>query len=190
MVTTASSALAESTRQHALHGLSHDAWARFTDAGYRHYTAAVAGFKYNMTDLQAALGIHQLGKIERRLRRRNEIWQRYDEAFAGLPVVLPPPPEPETIHARHLYTLCIDPARGKLNRDTFMGQLYRLNIGVGVHFIGVHLQPYYAHRFGYRPEDLPNATWISERTVSLPLSARLTDEDVENVIRGVSHTLG
>jgi dTDP-4-amino-4,6-dideoxygalactose transaminase len=190
MVTTASSALAESIRRHALHGLSHDAWARFTDAGYRHYTAAVAGFKYNMTDLQAALGIHQLGRIERGLRRRNEIWQRYDEAFAGLPVALPPPPEPETIHARHLYTLCIDPASVKLNRDTFMDRLHRLNIGVGVHFIGVHLQPYYAQRFGYRPQDFPNATWISERTISLPLSARLRDEDVEDVIRGVSQTLG
>lgn len=190
MVTTASSALAESTRRYALHGLSHDAWTRFTDAGYRHYTAVVAGFKYNMTDLQAALGVHQLGKIERRLKRRHEIWQRYDEAFGGLPVEPPPPPEPGTVHARHLYTLSIDPARASLNRDTFMDRLHRLNIGTGVHFIGVHLQPYYARRFGYRPEDFPNATWISERTISLPLSARLTDEDVEAVIQGVSRTLG
>jgi len=190
MVTTASPSLAESIRRYALHGLSHDAWARFSDAGYRHYTATVAGFKYNMTDLQAALGIHQLAKIERGLKRRSEIWQRYDEAFAGLPVELPPPPEPETVHARHLYTLGIDPARANLGRDTFMDRLHRLGIGTGVHFIGVHLQPYYAQRFGHRPEDFPNATWISERTISLPLSARLSDDDVEAVIRAVSRTLG
>jgi dTDP-4-amino-4,6-dideoxygalactose transaminase len=190
MVTTASPSLAESIRRHALHGLSHDAWARFSDAGYRHYTATVAGFKYNMTDLQAALGIHQLAKIERGLKRRHEIWQRYDEAFGGLPVELPPPPEPETVHARHLYTLGIDAARANLDRDTFMDRLHRHDIGTGVHFIGVHLQPYYAQRFGYRPEDFPNATWISERTISLPLSARLSDDDVEAVVRGVSHTLG
>jgi len=188
MVTTASSAFAELIRRYALHGLSHDAWARFTDGGYRHYTAAVAGFKYNMTDLQAALGIHQLRRIERSLKRRNEIWQRYDEAFGGLPVELPAPSDPETIHARHLYTLHIDPAR--LNRDIFIDRLHRLNIGSGVHFIGVHLHPYYVQRFGYRREDFPNATWISERTVSLPLSAGLRDEDVEDVIRAVTQTLG
>jgi dTDP-4-amino-4,6-dideoxygalactose transaminase len=190
MVTTTSPSLAESIGRYALHGLNHDAWARFTEAGHRHYASTVAGFNCRMTDLQAALGIHQLAKIDRGLKRRSEIWQRYDEAFGGLPVELPAPPEPNTVHARHLYTLSIDPARANLNRDTFMDRLHRLNIGSGVHFIGVHLQPYYAQRFGHGPEDFPNATWISERTISLPLSAGLSDEDVEDVIQGVSHTLG
>jgi dTDP-4-amino-4,6-dideoxygalactose transaminase len=190
MVTTADPALAESIRRHALHGLSHDAWARFSDAGYRHYTATVAGFKYNMTDLQAALGIHQIAKLERGLKRRHEIWQRYDQAFAGLPVELPPPAEADTVHARHLYTLGIDSTRVRVSRDAFMDRLHGRGIGTGVHFIGVHLQPYYAQRFGHRPEDFPNATWISERTISLPLSARLSDEDVEAVIGAVSGSLG
>jgi dTDP-4-amino-4,6-dideoxygalactose transaminase len=190
MVTTADPSLAESIRRYGLHGLSHDAWARFADASRRHYTAAVAGFKYNMTDLQAALGIHQLAKIERGLERRNEIWRRYDEAFARLPVELPPPAEPETVHARHLYALGIDRAGAGIDRDAFMDRLRALGIGSGVHFVGVHRQPYYARRFGHRPEDFPNATWIGERTISLPLSAGLTDADVEAVIAGVSRVLG
>lgn len=189
MVTTADAALAEGVKRQSLHGLSHDAWRRYSDDGYRHYRAESAGFKYNMTDLQAALGIHQLARIERGLERRREIWGRYDEAFARLPVALPPPAASDTIHARHLYTLCVDSARSGLARDAFMDRLYRLNIGTGVHFVGVHLQPYYARRFGYRPEDFPNATWISDRTVSLPLSAGLTDRNVEDVIRAVTDSL-
>lgn len=184
MVTTDSPALAETIRRQALHGLSHDAWRRHTHDGDRHYTAETVGFKYNMTDLQAALGIHQLARIERGLERRREIWRRYDEAFAELPLALPPPAEAGTVHARHLYTVCVDPARG-LTRDAFVDRLHGRNVGTGVHFVGVHLQPYYARRFGYRPEDFPGATWISERTVSLPLSAGLTDTDVEDVIQAV-----
>ena len=189
MVTTDSSALAEVVKRYALHGLSHDAWRRYSDDGYRHYTAEAAGFKYNMTDLQAALGIHQLARIERCLEPRREIWHRYDEAFAGLPVELPPPAESDTTHARHLYTLCLDPARVGLTRDAFVDRLHRLNVGTGVHVVGVHLQRYYARRFGYRPEDFPNATWISERIVSLPLSAALTDADVEDVIQAVTGSM-
>ena len=186
MVTTASAALAEVVKRQALHGLSHDAWRRYSDDGYRHYTAEAAGFKYNMTDLQAALGIHQLARIERGLERREEIWHRYDGAFAQLPVELPPPADTDTTHARHLYALCVDPASVGLTRDALVDRLHRLNVGTGVHFVGVHLQRYYARRFGLRPQDFPNATWISERTVSLPLSAGLTDADVEDVIQAVT----
>lgn len=184
MVTTKDPALAETVRRQALHGLSHDAWRRHAHDGDRRYTAEAAGFKYNMTDLQAALGIHQLARIERGLERRREIWRRYDEAFARLSVELPPPVDADTVHARHLYTLCVDPARG-VTRDAFVDRLHGLNVGTGVHFVGVHLQPYYARRFGCKPEDFPSATWISERTVSLPLSAGLTDTDVEDVIQAV-----
>ena len=124
MVTTASPALAESIKRHAQHGLSHDAWQRFTDAGYRHYSASVAGFKSNMTDIQAALGLHQLGRVEPGLKRRNEIWQRYDEAFAGLPVELPPPAELDVVHARHLYTLAVECARaGSLATRSWTGSI-------------------------------------------------------------------
>lgn len=189
-VATNDATLANKVKTYALHGLSRDAWRRFSDAGYRHYTVEAPGFKYNMMDLQAAIGLHQLPHVEAWLRRREEIWQRYDEAFADLPVDRPAPPEPYGRHARHLYTLYIDAERAGIDRDTFMARLHAWGIGTGVHYIAVHLHPYYRERFGYRPEDFPNATWISERTVSLPLSPHLTDEDVADVIAAVRLALG
>jgi dTDP-4-amino-4,6-dideoxygalactose transaminase len=189
MVTTEDGELAERIRIYSLHGLSSDAWRRFADEDFVHYHAEVAGFKYNMTDMQAALGIHQLQKLDRLVERRTEIWRLYNEAFAALPVGLPPPDEPGTVHAHHLYTLIIDEARCGMTRDVFAKKLIQLNIGIGIHFRGVHLQPYYCRRFGFRPEAFPNATWISERTVSLPLSAGLSDEDVKDVIEAVTYSL-
>ncbi len=189
MVTTDDPDLADKIKVYALHGMSKDAWKRFSDDGYKHYQVVYPGYKYNMMDLQAAIGIHQLDKVERRLERRNEIWQRYNEAFASLPVGRPAPDEPDTVHARHLYTLLIDRERCGITRDEFMQRLHRLNIGTGVHYVGVHLQPYYVRQLGLRPEDFPNATWISERTVSVPLSPKLTDGDVENVIESVNLVL-
>src|SRR6185503_2802984 len=104
----------------ALHGMSKDAWKRFSDEGYKHYSVVETGFKYNMMDLQAALGIHQLRRVESNWRRRGEIWQRYNEAFAGLPVTLPAEPEPDTRHAYHLYTILIDEDRAEITRDQFL----------------------------------------------------------------------
>ncbi|HMQ56077.1 MAG TPA: DegT/DnrJ/EryC1/StrS family aminotransferase [Anaerolineae bacterium] len=190
MVTTNNPDLAAKIKVYALHGMSQDAWKRFSDAGYKHYQVVFPGFKYNMMDIQAALGIHQLAKVEDWLVRRNEIWQRYNQALANLPVGLPAPDEPDRRHARHLYTLSIDEARCGLSRDAFLQRLHEQNIGTGVHYVGVHLQPYYQAQFGFRPEDFPHATWLSERTVSLPLSAKLTDEDVEDVIAAVRTALG
>jgi dTDP-4-amino-4,6-dideoxygalactose transaminase len=189
MVTTNNPEFADKIKMYALHGMSRDAWRRFSDAGYKHYQVIFPGFKYNMMDLQAAIGIHQLSRVQENLRRRNEIWQIYNGAFAGLPAGLPASDEPGTIHARHLYTLMIDEERCSMTRDEFMRRLYDLNIGTGVHYVGVHLQPYYQERFGYRPEDFPNATWVSERTVSIPLSPRLSDVDVEDVIEAVRSLL-
>jgi dTDP-4-amino-4,6-dideoxygalactose transaminase len=189
MVTTGSAAIAGDVRTMALHGLTKDAWQRFSDAGYKHYEAVTAGFKYNMMDLQAALGVHQLGQLDAWLGRRTAIWERYDAAFAGLPVITPVPPEPDTVHARHLYTLLVDSAVAGLDRDTFMQRLFERRIGTGVHYHAVHLHRYYRERFGYRPDDFPNARWISERTVSLPLSPHLDDEDVSWVIGAVREVL-
>lgn len=190
MVTTRSAELAERIKVYALHGLSTDAWRRYSDEGYRHYHAVVAGFKYNMMDLQAAIGLHQLPRADAWLRRREEIWARYDEAFADLPLGTPPPPAPDTVHARHLYTLLVDGERCGVDRDGFMERLHRMKIGTGVHYLGVHLHPVYRDRFGYEPGDFPNATWISERTVSIPLSPKLEDGDVEDVIRAVREACG
>ncbi len=190
MVTTSNPDIAEKIKVYALHGLSQDAWKRFSDEGYKHYQVVFPGFKYNMMDIQAAIGIHQLGRVEQSLVRRNEIWQRYDEAFADLPLELPLPEEPDTVHARHLYAINVDNERCGMSRDEFMHRLQLLNIGTGVHYMGVHLHRYYRERFGFRPEDFPNATWISERTVSLPLSPKLSDDDVGDVIDAVRQVAG
>jgi dTDP-4-amino-4,6-dideoxygalactose transaminase len=189
MVTTNNPDFADKIKVYALHGMTKDAWKRYSDAGYKHYQVVYPGFKYNMMDLQAAIGLHQLPRVARWLRRRNEIWRRYDEAFAGLPVGRPAPEDPDTVHARHLYTLLIDPDRCGLDRDAFMQRLYEQNIGSGVHFLGVHLHPYYRERLGSRPDDYPNATWISERTVSIPLSPKLLDSDVADVITSVKQVV-
>lgn len=174
-----------------LHGMSKDAWKRFGDDGYRHYEVVEAGFKYNMMDLQAAIGLRQLERVERYWARRREIWNRYDAAFADLPLTLPSPPAPDTRHAFHLYTVLVDEERtGGITRDAFLAGMTRNNIGVGVHYLSVPEHPYYKERFGWRPEAFPNAMRIGRQTVSLPLSARLDDEDVDDVIRAVRSVLG
>src|SRR6266700_5531043 len=149
----------------ALHGMSKDAWKRFSDEGYKHYFVVETGFKYNMMDLQAALGIHQLARIESNWRRREEIWQRYDEAFAGLPVTLPAEPEPDTRHGYHLYTILIDEARAGISRDEFLDAMAADKIGVGVHYLSVPEHPVYQDKFRWRPEDYPNAMRIGRQTV-------------------------
>ena len=185
MVTTNNPDFAEKIKVYALHGMSKDAWKRFSPEGYKHYQVVFPGFKYNMMDLQAAIGLHQLARVDQNLKKRNQIWKTYNDAFADLPIGIPAPDENDTVHARHLYTLMVDKDRCGISRDEFMQRLHAAKIGTGVHYIGVHLHPYYQERFGYRPEDFPNATWISERTVSIPLSPKLADSDVNDVVDAV-----
>jgi dTDP-4-amino-4,6-dideoxygalactose transaminase len=189
MVTTADPGWAERIKVLALHGLSADAWKRFSDEGYKHYEVTEPGFKYNMTDLQAALGIHQLRRVEENLVRRRDVWASYDGAFADLPVFLPPPEEEDTRHARHLYTLLLDTDRLSAGRDEVQQALHRHRIGTGVHYRALHLHRYYQEALGYSRGDLPGAEWVSDRTLSLPLSPKLTDDDVEDVIVAVRRTL-
>lgn len=172
-----------------LHGMSKDAWKRFSDSGYKHYQVMYAGFKYNMMDIQAAIGIHQLPRIDNYWHRRQEIWNRYNEAFENLPLFTPAPVETNTRHAYHLYSLLLDVDRLKISRDEFLDEMTKRNIGVGVHYIALHLHTYYQETFGYKRGDFPNAEWISDRTVSLPLSAKLSDEDVNDVIGAVKEIL-
>lgn len=174
----------------ALHGMSKDAWHRFGDKGYKHYKVIECGFKYNLTDLQAALGIHQLARVERNWSRRQEVWRRYNEAFADLPVTIPAPPEPDTRHACHLYTLLVDSSRCATDRDGFLDRMNTLRIGTGVHYLSVPEHPYYQHRFGWRPEQWPNAMAIGRRTVSIPLSPALCDNHVERIITAVREITG
>ena len=182
--------LIDKVKQYALHGLSADAWSRFSDKGYKHYEVTFPGFKYNMTDMQASLGLVQLAKIEAWLERRNEIWRRYDDAFADLPCILNAPEQNDTRHARHLYTIMVDTPNPPADRDTLIDRLRSRGIGTGVHYRGIHLHQYYRERFGLVPEDFPNASWISDRTLSLPLSAKLDDGDVERIITAVRSELG
>jgi dTDP-4-amino-4,6-dideoxygalactose transaminase len=174
----------------ALHGMSADAWKRFSDEGYKHYRVVEAGFKYNMMDLQAAIGLHQLARLEASWQRRHQVWQRYQQAFAELPIGRPADPEPDTRHALHLYTIRIDRERCGVERDAFLSALHARHIGVGVHYLSIPEHPYYQDRFGWRPEDHPVAMRIGRETVSLPLSAKLTDADVDDVIEAVRGVLG
>jgi len=173
----------------ALHGMSKDAWKRFGDEGYKHYQVVYAGFKYNMMDIQAAIGIHQLPRVDKYWQRRKEIWKHYNKAIKDLPVFTPLPPEEHTRHAYHLYTLLIDIDNVNLTRDQFMVEMTRRNIGVGVHYIALHLHPYYQERYKYQYSDFPKAEWISERSVSIPLSAKLMDEETQKVTQAVREIL-
>jgi len=185
MVLTRREMDAERLKILALHGMSKDAWKRFGDEGFRHYQVVECGFKYNMMDLQAAIGIHQLQRVELNWNRRKEIWNRYNDQFSNLPIGLPSDPEPDTKHAFHLYTILIDEAKTGIRRDAFLDGMTSQNIGVGVHYMSIPEHPYYQQKFGWKPEDFPNAMRIGRQTVSLPISAKLTDEDVEDVITAV-----
>ena len=190
MVTTDNDEYAEKIQTYGLHGMSKGAWRRYSDEGFKHYQIIFPGFKYNMMDIQAALGIHQLKRLEAGLARREEIWKRYDEAFKDLPLVTPAAPENNTRHARHLYTILVKLEDVKADRDTIQQALHEENIGTGIHYISLHLHEYYRERYGFRKEDFPNALYVSERTISLPLSTKLTDDDVQDVIDAVKKVMG
>lgn len=174
----------------ALHGMTRDAWKRFSDSGYKHYQVVECGFKYNMMDLQAAIGLHQLKRVDSAWQRRQEIWNRYQAAFAGLPVTLPAPTPDHVRHAYHLYTVLVDEARCGLSRDAFLEAMTAQGIGVGVHYLALPEHPYYQGSLGWRPEDTPHASAIGRRTASLPLSSKLSDADVSRVISAVMSVLG
>lgn len=173
----------------ALHGMSKDAWHRFGDKGYKHYQVVECGFKYNMMDVQAAMGLHQLARVEGNWRRRVEIWQQYDEAFASLPITLPAAAEANTRHGRHLYTVMIDVRRCGIERDDFLEAMNVARIGTGVHYFSIPEHPYYQQRFGWTPEQWPNAMRLGRETVSLPLSPALSVSDQQRVIEAVGAIL-
>lgn len=169
-------------RRLALHGMTKDAWKRFGDEGYKHYLVKETGFKYNMTDLQAALGLGQLARIEANHRRREEVWGLYQDAFAASPLACPTDPEPDTRHAYHLYTVLVDDKTCGITRDAFLDAMTRHGIGTGVQYLSIPEHPAYQERFAWRPEDWPHAMRIGRQTVSLPLSACITDDDAADVI--------
>jgi dTDP-4-amino-4,6-dideoxygalactose transaminase len=189
MVLTNSAAIAARIKMLALHGMSQDAWKRFSDDGYKHYEVVEVGFKYNMMDLQAAIGMHQIGRVDGYWQRRLRVWEKYNAAFADLPVKLPAPLDANSRHALHLYTVLIDEKRAPLTRDQFITALHRRNIGTGVHYRAIPVHTVYQRRFGWKPDEFPYAKAIGDTTVSLPLSPKLSDQDVEDVIAAVREVL-
>lgn len=189
VVATNDDAQADRLRVLRLHGLSADAWKRFSDDGFKHYEAVEAGFKYNFTDLQAAIGLHQLRRIEAASVRRAAVWFLYQQAFADLPLDLPPPCPPGDRHAHHLFTVLLRLEELSVDRDRIAGALHAEGIGIGVHYRAIHLHRYFRQRFGYAPDAFPNALGISDRTLSLPLSAALSDNDVSDVVEAVRRVL-
>lgn len=185
MILTADEKHADRLKVLALHGMSKDAWRRFSDSGYKHYYVMECGYKYNMMDIQAALGIHQLARVQSTWERRRAIWSTYQRELWDLSLILPAPPEAGTRHGYHLYTVLVDQNRAAITRDQFLNAMTAENIGVGVHYQSIPVHPYYQQRFGWRPEDYPNSFRIGQQTVSLPLSPKLTDSDVADVIRAI-----
>lgn len=185
MVTTNNKKYADLIKVYSLHGMSQDAWKRYSDEGFKHYFVEVPGYKYNMMDLQAAIGIHQLRSFEKNQLRRVKIWKQYNKAFSDLPIMLPHDPENGTTHAYHLYTILVDLEKLKANREVIQAAIHAENIGIGIHFVSLHQHPFYKRKYGYKKGHFPNAEYISDRTISLPLSAKLTDQDVEDVIKAV-----
>jgi dTDP-4-amino-4,6-dideoxygalactose transaminase len=188
MVITGDRVLHERVKVLSLHGMTADAWSRFT-GGPSGYEVVAAGFKYNMTDLAAALALPQLDQAEEHYQQRAELWRAYDERLTGLPLQLPALGEPDSRHACHLYTPLLSLQDSGASREQIIAALGAENIGVGIHYVGVHQQPYYRQRFGYTDADFPNATCVGQRTLSLPLSPAMSEQDVEDVARGLARIL-
>ena len=186
MVITDRDEYAEVIKVRALHGMTRDAWRRFSDEGYRHYQVIFPGFKYNMMDLQAAIGIHQLARVESNWVRRQEIWDRYQRELPGLGLGLPAPaPGGRSRHAYHLFTILVDPDRVGIERDAFLDAMTAQGIGVGVHYLSLPEHPYYQQAYGWEAAGVPNAARIGRQTVSIPLSPALSDGDVADVIEAI-----
>jgi len=186
MLVSADPKLAERARIMRLHGISRDVFDRYTSRTPDWYYEVIApGFKYNMPDIMAAIGIHQLRKVQQFRARRESIAQRYTAAFADLPVRTPLGAAPGDLHAWHLYVLRLDGERLRIGRDRFIEELGALGIGASVHFIPLHLQPYWRDRYALRPESYPRALAAYRGALSLPIYTRMTDADVARVIETV-----
>lgn len=182
---TADPSFLERARIVSLHGMSRDAWKRYDKAGGWFYEVVLPGFKYNMTDIQASLGLHQLKKLEAFQERRRRLAAMYQEAFGGEEALEIPVEKPHVEHAWYLYVLRIVPETLTIHRDRFIEELKKRNIGTSVHFIPVHFHPYYRDRYGYGKGDFPVARGNYERMMSLPLNLRMTDGDVADVVEAV-----
>ncbi len=189
MLTTQDGDLAARMRQLSLHGMSRNAWNRYSAAGSWFYEVLEPGYKDNMTDIQAAIGIHQLRRLDSFILRRRQIAARYRESFSGIPGIHLPVELPNRNHTYHIFPVRIDSERIGLDRGQFISQLQQLNIGTSVHFIPLYRHSYYQKTFNYLPSQFPIAERLFEGMLSLPLYPKMTDEDVSDVIRAVQTQL-
>jgi len=185
MITTNDDRLACRLRLLSLHGINRDSWSRHSEAEPWYYEVREPGYKSNMTDLQAALGIHQLRRLKDFIHRRQEIANIYSATFCKMPEILPPPELPDRNHIFHLYPIRLQEDSVRLSRPGFIRALHARNIGTSVHFIPLHRQPFYRKRYGYRPEQFPFADRMYQGLVSLPLYPKMTNQDVADVIDAV-----
>jgi perosamine synthetase len=182
MVTTNNAEWAARIRMMSLHGLSRDAWNRYSAEGSWYYEILSPGFKYNLTDIAAALGLAQLKKCDRFWKARERYAIRYHEGFRDLPEIICPQAASHVQHAWHLYVIQLDLDRLRITRNEFIRQLQQAGIGCSVHFIPLHLHPYYRDMWGYRPNDLPVSSMVFQRILSLPLYSKMTEADIDRVI--------
>jgi dTDP-4-amino-4,6-dideoxygalactose transaminase len=185
MITTDDAEYAEKMRIFSLHGITHDAWKRYSAEGSWYYEVAFPGFKCNLSDIQSSLGLHQLARLEEMIRRRTELAARYAEGLSSLPEIERPSVRPGVRHAWHLYPIRLRLEMLKIDRAKFIERLKAEGIGTSVHFIPLHRQPYYRDRFGLTPADYPVADTAYQRLISLPLFVRMSESDLDDVVEAV-----
>ncbi len=181
MLTTSSDAAAAFVRTASQHGISRDGWSRYRATGAPHYEVLFPGYKYNMMDLQAAIGLHQLAGLATRMTRRAAVWAIYDEGLADLPLARPAPVPAGDVHARHLYSVLVSPDSG-WTRDALMTHLAAEGIATSLHFQALHLQPYYRERYHFTRGMFPVAEQVSDQVMSLPLGGGMTDDEAWTVV--------
>jgi perosamine synthetase len=189
MLTTDNPEMAARARMMSLHGLSRDAWNRHSTEGSWYYEILSPGFKYNLTDIAAALGLAQLKKCDRFWKTRERYAALYREGFRDVPEIVCPEASPNVQHAWHLYVIQLELDRLRVSRNEVIHRLQQAGVGCSVHFIPLHLHPYYSETFGYRPNDLPVASRVFQRAISLPLYSKMTETDVSCVIQTVRNLL-
>ena len=189
MLTTSDDELASKINILRLHGISRDAWKRYGLEGYKHWDTIYPGYKYNMFDIQAALGIHQLKKAPKFLRVRKKYVEMYDNAFESIREIKILGRKKNIKHAHHLYVILVETENLAADRDVIMNAIQAENIGIGIHFRALHLQPYYKNTYGFKLGDLPNAEYASDRVISLPLYPAMTEADVASVIEAATRVI-
>ena len=189
MLLTDMDELAAKARILSLHGMSRNAWKRYSAAGSWYFEIDEPGFKYNMTDIQAALGLCQLKRLEWFIERREAICEKYDKAFSRMDEIITPYISSDVRSSRYLYPILIDGENVNINRNDFIEALKAENIGVSVHYIPVHHHPYYCKKFGYKKGDYPVTESVFDRLISLPLFPEMKDKDVQDVIICVQRIL-